>query len=161
MEIKWADLPSNTDYMISNCGDVMSKKTNKLLTPQKDKKGYLRISIGYNPRVTKKIHRLVAIAFIRNPNNLPQVNHKDTNKSNNYVLNLEWCDNQTNITHAKNNGLLKSPTGSDHYRAILSEKDVLDIRSKVTTKRSDLAEQYGVSIATIKDIRLRRSWTHI
>ncbi len=70
----------------------------KLLTPQKMKNGYLRVAWGNKNR--KYLHRLVAIAFIPNPNNLPEVNHKDGKKENCHFLNLEWSTHKDNIIHA-------------------------------------------------------------
>ena len=78
----------------------------KVLSVEVMKKGYRRVSFCINGKIIKKmVHRLVAEAFIPNPTNLPEVNHKDGDKSNNMVLNLEWCDCFTNIHHAFDNGL--------------------------------------------------------
>ena len=81
-------------YEISNMGRVKSIKFNKekILFLQKDKDGYLRSGLRKMGKLKKYfVHRLVAEAFIPNPNNLPIVNHKDENKQNNCVENLEWC----------------------------------------------------------------------
>ena len=87
-------------YQVSNCGRVKSLKRKnvlkeKILKPYVDKDGYLTVALN-NPRKTFLVHRLVAEAFIPNPDNLPCVNHKDENKQNNVVSNLEWCDRKYN-----------------------------------------------------------------
>lgn len=84
-------------YAISNFGRVKNIKTNKILKLEKEEKGYYRLSIVVNGK--KKhyaVHRLVAIAFIPNHENLPQVDHIDFDKSNNHVSNLRWCSNKEN-----------------------------------------------------------------
>lgn len=103
-------------YQISNLGEVKSLmrtiergdgvKMNikeKILKPQIGNHGYLTVSLCSIDKkiVTKRIHRLVAEAFIPNSNNLPQVNHKDENKLNNKVDNLEWCTQQYNLKYGE------------------------------------------------------------
>ena len=92
-------------YQISSCGRVKSlhyyggnrKKTLKL---QHDKDGYLVVGLRNGAiQVNRKVHRLVALAFIPNPDNLPQINHKDEDKENNLVENLEWCTNKYNVNY--------------------------------------------------------------
>lgn len=92
-------------YQISDEGQVKSLGNNKsrkekILKPTKNRDGYLQVPLCKNgKRKTIKIHRLVAEAFISNPDNLPEVNHKDENKINNCVENLEWCDRKYNINY--------------------------------------------------------------
>ena len=90
-------------YKVSNFGNVMSfwSKKPKLLKPQKENSGYLHIVLINNTKSRKTflLHRLVAQAFLPNPNNLPQVNHKDENKTNNRVSNLEFCTHKFNINY--------------------------------------------------------------
>ena len=89
-------------YQVSNCGRVKSIKFGKerILKPKKDKYGYLHVNLYKNSkRKDFLVHRLVAEAFLDNPNNLPLVNHKDENPSNNFSTNLEWCTHEYNINY--------------------------------------------------------------
>lgn len=91
------------DYYITDRGDVYSRNYSrtgciKKLTPYKNHKGYLWLHLGRNK--TCYIHRLVAETFIPNPENKSQINHKDGNKENNCVNNLEWTSNSENVLHA-------------------------------------------------------------
>ena len=89
------------DYLVNENGDIFSKKSNKLLKPRESKNGYLYVILYTNGKPkTLKIHRLVAMTFLNNSNNLPQVNHIDGNKLNNNVDNLEWCTATQNNKHA-------------------------------------------------------------
>lgn len=84
-------------YQISNLGTVKNIKRNKIKKNEIDIDGYVRVGLSKNGKQNHyKIHRLVAQAFLPNPKNLPQVNHKDENKTNNNVTNLEWCTNEYN-----------------------------------------------------------------
>lgn len=96
---------------VSDDGRVRSLLTGtpRVLKTQKDSKGYHRLRITINrKKMSFKIHREVAKAFIPNPDNLPQVNHKDGNKDNNCISNLEWVSNRENAHHAIANGLWDS-----------------------------------------------------
>ena len=89
----WKDIAYYEEsYQISNYGRVRNKKTNKYKAQHDNGKGYLTVDLWKNNKGKKEyVHRLVALAFIPNPDKLPQVNHKDEDKQNNYVENLEWC----------------------------------------------------------------------
>ena len=93
-------------YEVSNWGRVKSLKfgKEKILKPQKDKDGYLCVTLYKNNNQCQfKVHRLVAEAFIDNSDNLPCVNHKDECKTNNIVSNLEWCDRKYNVNYGSRN----------------------------------------------------------
>lgn len=90
-----------TNYSVSNLGNVKNHKRNRVLTPIRDKDGYLAVKLCIQGKEYRRlIHRLVAIAFIKNPDNLPQIKHKDKNPANNNVTNLEWCTNQYNSEYS-------------------------------------------------------------
>lgn len=102
----WKDIPGyEGEYQVSNTGKVRSLnyqrtkgKVVKLKLCNKD--GYMAIGLYKNGKRTKyPVHRLVALAFIPNPNNYPIINHKDENKTNNTVWNLEWCTQKYNINY--------------------------------------------------------------
>lgn len=93
----WRDITGFKNYMVSNYGRIYSKKQKIIMKQTPNRKGYMKVSFYQDGKShTKSVHRLVAEAFIDNPNNLPQINHKDENKANNSVSNLEWCDNTYN-----------------------------------------------------------------
>ena len=84
-------------YAITSCGKVWSYKSKKFLKPGKRKGGYLYVGLHKDKEVKNYlIHRLVAETYLPNPDNLPCVNHKDENKENNALLNLEWCTYEYN-----------------------------------------------------------------
>ena len=98
---EWRTIEEAPKYEVSNYGDVRNKKKGTEIKGSIDKDGYPRVLITNKEgkRVTRFRHRLAAIAFLPNPDNLPQVNHKDENKLNNNVENLEWCTGQYNLTY--------------------------------------------------------------
>ena len=97
---------TNGEYQVSDTGVVKTTKTGRILTPTVSRHGYERVCLFKMDRERRyRVHRLVAMAFIPNPDNLPQVNHIDGNKRNNHVSNLEWITNEDNMRHAKEHGL--------------------------------------------------------
>lgn len=87
-------------YKVSNKGEVMSIITGRLLKPCDNGKGYLIVTLCKDGKKNKSyVHRLVATAFIPNPDKLPQVNHKDENKDRNIESNLEWCTAKYNMNY--------------------------------------------------------------
>lgn len=95
-------------YLVSNLGNIKSLRRNKILVPIIQSNNYCYINLCVNGKNKScRIHRLVAEAFIPNPNNLPCVNHKDGNKQNNNVDNLEWCTNKYNSQHAYKNNMVQ------------------------------------------------------
>ena len=117
----WKDIEGYEGYQVSNLGRVKSPdiyimvnnkyklyKNGNILTPYKHKKtGYMSITIGKHSTIM--VHRLVAKAFISNFNNYPCINHKDENKQNNHVDNLEWCTHKYNNNYGNNTKKLCKP----------------------------------------------------
>lgn len=101
MEI-WKDIKGYEGlYQISNFGSVRDSKRNKYRKVSMNCRGYAWISLTKDKKQKPfSVHRLVAIHFIPNPDNLPQVNHKNLNRMDNVVTNLEWCDQSYNVRHA-------------------------------------------------------------
>lgn len=99
----WKDIKGYEGlYQVSNCGNVFGKR--KEIKQFKDKGGYLKVTLTDGNKLKSfGVHRLVAQAFIPNPDNLPQVNHKDENKENNCVDNLEWCTAKYNSNYGTRN----------------------------------------------------------
>ena len=150
------DKLSLKDYQITKEGQVINKHTGHILSGQPNGKGYLRVSIGGKLMF---IHRLVAEKFLENPNHYEQVNHKDGNKLNNNVDNLEWVTNQQNRNHAVQNGL--QIQGEKCSWSKLTEKDVEYIRNHPEITGVKLAELFNVSDVTISDVRNYKTWKHI
>lgn len=110
MEI-WKTIEGYPNYMVSNLGRVKSLNygKEKLLKPGFNGRYYFVYFCKEGKQKNYKVHRLVAQAFIPNPNNLPEVNHIDENKTNNRVDNLEWCDRKYNINYGTRTEKTRKP----------------------------------------------------
>ena len=102
---EWKDIKNYENiYKVNKNGKIINIKRNKIRKSRIDKYGYERIILNKNNKKQNLlVHRLVAEAFIPNPNNLPQINHKDENKQNNNVNNLEWCTQKYNCNYGTKN----------------------------------------------------------
>ena len=156
-------------YQISDKGRIFTKRRldgNRIiygreLHPLITQDGYLKVGLTKNGE-TKKfyLHRLVAQHFIENSQSLPQVNHKDGNKFNNDVSNLEWCTKEQNQEHAVRNALMQH--GAARPSAKLTEKDVLEIyQLKGVLSAREIGERYGVSKNTINVILRGEKWSYL
>lgn len=145
--MKIIDLP---DYgvKVSESGDVFNLKSGRPLKPTACRVGYQRLSaMTTEGRKSFSVHRLVAMAFIPNPGNKPDVNHKDGNKANNHVSNLEWVTKSENSTHAYINGLFKHKRHKDSDR----NKRMREMRMAGTPLKT-IASTIGLSLTQTQDI---------
>lgn len=139
-------------YKVSNLGNVLSLRRKysgeHLMSPSLDSLGYAVVCLRKNGyKGNKKVHRLVAEAFIPNTDNLPQINHKDENKANNRVDNLEWCDCKYNVNYgtaiqrrvetvAKNGGRIQSEETKQKIREkAIGRKASAETRAKMSATR--------------------------
>ena len=142
----YEDVPGFSNYQISNLGNVWSKKTKKVLKPYLTNRRYLTVGFWCNGKKKRlSVHRLVAMAFIPNPKELPEVNHVNGIKTDNNLNNLEWSSRSSNVIHAFRTGLQKTK---------LSEKLVLKIRQyrKQGYSLREVGKLLGVSHATVWEV---------
>lgn len=175
---QWLDLPvENLEklYSISDFGRVKSLakkyqgkfREDLIMKQQTDRGGYSYIMLNYPSTRLKKfclIHRLVALAFIPNPENKKEVNHIDGNKLNNHISNLEWVTSSENSKHALATGLDKPKRGELNGKAILTTEQVMYIKKCFIDKSKTVKELsllFNVAKSTIENIKYNHSWNHI
>ena len=154
-----------TKYFICEDGSVWSDISQRMLKPFTNPDGYLLVDLHHNKKsYYRMIHRLVAIYYIPNPNNLPIVNHKDGVKTNPNVTNLEWCTAKENTQHAWRTGLIKARYGEDNPANRYSEEkihQVCHLLEEGKLSYREISKVTGVGITTIYDIRKRGKWKQI
>lgn len=152
----WAKI--NTHYSISEDGQVRNDRNMHIRKPDLHRKGYYRIQLGNKNYF---IHRLVGKAFVPNPDNKPQINHKDMNKLNNHYTNLEWVTNAENTDHSYLNGRKRAMVRvNTSYRPTLSKQQVIDILALLALKKhklKEIADMYKVHITTISSLKQGRN----
>lgn len=110
----WKKIEGYENYSVSSWGKVRNDVSGDLIAQEKNPKGYMRVSIGsIGKRHHLKVHRLVAQAFVPNPEGKPQVNHKDGNNRNNSFTNLEWVTDAENKEHQKAIAVTKKHFGEE------------------------------------------------
>ena len=157
----WKDIDGYEGlYQISNLGNVKSltnrsnHKEEKILKLNTNGKYYLVNLCKNTKRKTLLIHRLVAKAFVDNPNNLPQINHINGNKLDNRAVNLEWCTCRTNIIHSIKNGLKVTKKGKEN--PMYGRKNENANRS-VRVSKYDMNDKYIETYSSIRDASIKNN----
>lgn len=155
----WVDISEK--YEASSEGHIRNKKTGRILSEFIGKGGYLRTQFDGK---TRSVHRVIALAFLPAKDGKDFVNHKDGNKQNNSVENLEWCTRNENMRHAYDHGLKKAPKGIMNGRCKLSYENVSFIRENYI--RGDkrfgacaMAKIFGVAHQTISAVVTGQNWS--
>lgn len=159
-------LIANIDGTIMRCvkadtkGNLLSDQYKQVVVQIHKKSGRVYFNctwMGFTKSIL--VNRIIAWAFHPNPDNLPQVNHRDGDKENNAKSNLEWSSGSDNEKHAHRTGL-KTGRGSSNSNAKLTAADVHLIRASTETVEQ-IAQAYGVSRSTIANIIKRKTWIHV
>jgi hypothetical protein len=154
----------DTDYFVTINGEVW--RNNKQRKPCYNQSRYQQLHLSINGKSkTMRIHRMVGECYIPNPNNLPEINHLDGNKSNNHVSNLIWSTQIDNIKH-RDNVLNKRPKGEKNGNCKLTEEQVKWIRQNYIPRdkefgRKFLCEKFNVSKTTIRRIINNLNWNEV
>jgi len=160
----WKKISGYENYSVSDFGRVRNDKTGRIMKTLPNAQGYPRVSLYDGIKnISKTVHRLVAVSFIPNLENKPQINHIDGDKINNNVTNLEWVIPSENIKHSFLNGLSKGPKGEVNGCSKLNEVQILEIRSLRNQgwKQDQIAKKFNVGQGQISYIVNKKSWTHI
>ena len=165
----WKSIPSFESYSVSSHGRVkrtIQSRSNmpKILKPWIESHGYCQVELSNKDgQKTFRVHRLVLSVFMGDPKKGQVCNHKDGDKQNNNIDNLEWCSSSYNMKHSYKNGLHSKRHGEMSHYAKLTKDHVLYIRGLLENgvKCIDLANNFGVSRFCIYDIRDRKTWRHI
>ena len=152
-------------YAVSNLGNIFSHKRGSLLNPRPRIEKRYRIVQLHKNGMTKnyRVARLVAMAFIPNPKNLPEVNHKNGISYEDRVENLEWCTHRENIIHSIRTGLRISAFGEKIGIAVLTDKKVKRARTEYRKGKNvaELGRKYGVDRKTMRSVVLGKTWKHL
>ena len=156
----WREIAEFNMYQVSNIGRVKRISKEHCLKPEKDKDGYLKVRLHYRERNKKFfVHRLMAITFIPNPENKPQVNHINGIKNDNRLENLEWVTPSEQIQHAYDTGL-QSAKGEKNGQSKLTQEEVYEIyvMENAGYTHQAIADKYCVSRPHITGILNGTYW---
>lgn len=159
----WKEIPFAENYMVSDRGDIYNKKYNKYLKGSINSNGYRGVSLSTSDKKYYYIHYIVAYTFLGNPDNLPTVNHKNSDRLDNSVENLEFSTWSENHKHAFRSGR-KCHKGEKAPNHKLTTQNVKDIRNYINSgvmDRKKIASIYNVSETTIYCIEIGKTWKEV
>lgn len=157
----WKEAYGFNNYLCNENGEIYSLLSKKVMKTHSDKDGYqqLRMTITKGKAITVKAHRLIAQTFLPNPENKQCINHKDGNKKNNAVSNLEWCTAKENNKHARKVGLLND-YGINNSRAVCNQEVLDEIRQLISEGKgnTEIEKITGISNKVVSNIRRGRNY---
>ena len=161
---EWRPVPGFDLYVCNKMGDIKNKKTGHVLSKSLNRSGYAKVQL-YNNRVKKSlaVHTIIANVFLgeRLPGN--QVNHKDGDKTNAQLSNLEYVTPAENMQHAAATGLLSPPIGERNGMSKIKEEDIpkiIEYLAEGILSQEEIAAMFNVSRTTISHIKLSVNWKH-
>ena|ERR1700689_1525336 len=160
----WKPIPEFSGHYEASDQGQIRRILGKIRKLRAKREGYLYVNLCVHGKIqTRYVHRLVATTFIPNPENKPEVNHKDGNKQNNAVTNLEWATISEQAIHAFEKGLRVSSKGSKQGMSKLKEADIPEIfyLSRSGLSQPEIARNFGVSRSLIGWVLLRKGWKHV
>lgn len=165
MELK--EIPGFPRYFAGTDGKIYSNTRNNMrpMSPYMDRYGYLALKPRINGKMkTQGVHRLLALAFIPNPENKPQVNHKNGIKTDNRIENLEWATESENVKHAFDHGLVSARRGEDSNFSSITEEiahEVCKLLEDRKLKDWEIMERLGVTRSVVSHMKGGSRWTHV
>jgi hypothetical protein len=174
---KWKRIPNFSLYEASTLGRLKTfnwknQGVEKIMKPSLDNSGYLRTMLKDDSGETKtvKVHRIIAQTFLCNEENKPEVNHKNSIRSDNRVINLEWVTHRENVCHSFANKM-QNNIGQNNPCASLTDAQVLEIRRNYTYGRKskhskglnkkEIAKKYNTTFSVIKRVIQNKTWKHL
>lgn len=155
----WRSVENNSKYEVSNEGRVR-RASNKRLLKLTTSNGYKRVMLGQKGPIVL-VHRLVLSAFLRSPIEKEECNHKNGIRSDNRLVNLEWCTRSENVLHKIN--ILKNGIGMKHGLSRFTDKEVMDMRARRLSGESlvSIGKLYKTSHQTVLRIANGKAWKHL
>lgn len=159
--VEYKEIPGFPGYYVFRDGRVTDFQRD--IKPYFERKGYLRLSLRRGGKQFKVLHhRVIAEAFVPNPDNKPFVNHKNGDKADNRPENLEWSTSKENTKHGYENGLIIRG-GGQGSASKLTKEEVVDIKQLIHVGNSnvEIANLFGVSPDAISKIKCGKTWKHV